>query len=137
MGMAMNAASAKKEEDAAAAGAEEAPPDEDAPLTEQQAKEIIKKEIKPLRESIVDANGMMNKKIDNITIQFEHQMNKKMANISNSIQNMTNKMHKQLRVIEKKISSTVTDTDKLTLISYEQQIDAKTKELKVIEKNIV
>ena len=137
MGMAMNAASAKKEEDAAAAGAEEAPPDEDAPLTEQQAKEIIKKEIKPLRESIVDANGMMNKKIDNITIQFEHQMNKKMSNISNSIQNMTNKMHKQLRVIEKKISSTVTDTDKLTLVSYEQQIDAKTIELKVIEKNIV
>ena len=119
MGMAMNAASAKKEEDAAATGAEEAPPDEDAPLTEQKAKEIIKKEIKPLRESIVDANGMMNKKIDNITIQFEHQMNKKMSNISNSIKNMTNKMHKQLRVIEKKISSTVTDTDKLTLVSYE------------------
>ena len=131
--MAMNAASAKKEEDATAAGAKGAPPDEDAPLTEQKAKEIIKKEIKPLRESIVDANGMMNKKIDNITIQFEHQMNKKMAKISNSIQNMTNKMHKQLRVIEKKISSTVTDTDKLTLVSYEQQIDAKTKELKVIE----
>ena len=82
-------------------------------------KEIIKKEIKPLRESIVDANGMMNKKIDNITIQFEHQMNKKMSNISNSIKNMTNKMHKKLRVIEKKISSTVTDTDKLTLVSYE------------------
>ena len=133
MGMAMNAASAKKEEDAAATGAEEAPPDEDAPLTEQYAKEIIKKEIKPLRESIVDANGMMNKKIDNITIQFEHQMNKKISNISNSIKNMTNKMHKKLRVIEKKISSTVTDTDKLTLVSYEQQIDAKTKELKVIE----
>ena len=133
MGMAMNAASAKKEEEATATGAEGAPPDEDAPLTEQQAKEIIKKEIKPLRESIVDANGMMNKKIDNITIQFEHQMNKKMSNISNSIKNMTNKMHKQLRVIEKKISSTVTNTDKLTLVSYEQQIDAKTKELKVIE----
>ena len=44
MGMAMNAASAKKEEDAAATGAEEAPPDEYAPLTEQYAKEIIKKE---------------------------------------------------------------------------------------------